>query len=105
MVSPRLLIREHGWVPKERYTGRAFFEAEMEGLWPRVWQIACREEELPEVGDYVVYAIGDQSIVVVRAAPNELAAFHNACLHRGTRLAEGQGRFSGGEILYPYHGC
>ena len=104
MVSPGLLIRDDGWVPKERYTGRAFFDAEMERLWPRVWQIACREEEVPEVGDYFVYAIGDQSIVVVRAAPDELAAFHNACLHRGTRLAEGQGRFGGGGIRCPYHG-
>jgi phenylpropionate dioxygenase-like ring-hydroxylating dioxygenase large terminal subunit len=104
MVSPRLLVRDDGVIPKERYTGRAFFDDEMEGLWPRVWQIACREEEVIQVGDYVVYEIGDQSVVVVRAAPTEVAAFHNACLHRGTRLADGRGRFAGAGIRCPYHG-
>jgi len=104
MVEPGLLVRDDGWVPKERYTGRAFFDDELQRLWPRVWQIACREEEIPGVGDYVVYTIGDQSIVVVRAAAHEVTAFHNACLHRGTRLAEGHGRFPASRIRCPYHG-
>jgi phenylpropionate dioxygenase-like ring-hydroxylating dioxygenase large terminal subunit len=95
MVSPRLLLGDDGLIPKERYVGREFFAAEMAALWPRVWQVACREEELAAVGDYVTYAIGDQSILIVRPADDRLAAFHNACLHRGTRLADGPG---------PYHG-
>ena len=33
----------------------------------------------------------------------ELAAFHNACRHRGTRLADGCGAFANGEIRCPYH--
>jgi phenylpropionate dioxygenase-like ring-hydroxylating dioxygenase large terminal subunit len=104
MVSPRLLLGDDGLVPKERYTGREFFDGEMAALWPRVWQIACREEELTAVGDHVTYAIGDQSIVIVRAAEDRLAAFHNACLHRGTRLAGGAGRFPAAGIRCPYHG-
>ncbi len=104
MVPAALLVGQNGHVPKERYTSAAFRDLEMERLWPRVWQIACREEELPTVGDFVAYAIGDQSIVVVRAAADEIRAFHNACLHRGTRLAEGHGRFGGGAIRCPYHG-
>ena len=31
------------------------------------WQVACREEEVPEPGDFVEYTIGDQSILVVRS--------------------------------------
>jgi phenylpropionate dioxygenase-like ring-hydroxylating dioxygenase large terminal subunit len=95
-------VRDDGLVPKERYTSRAFLDLEMERLWGRVWQIACREE-LAAVGDFVEYAIGDQSILVVRAAPGEVAAFHNACLHRGTRLASGCGHFDGERIQCPYH--
>ncbi|MGH7894822.1 MAG: aromatic ring-hydroxylating oxygenase subunit alpha [Candidatus Binatia bacterium] len=93
-----------GLIAKERYTSRAFLDLEMERLWPRVWQVACREEELPEVGDYVEYTIGDQSILIVRAAPGVVTAFFNACLHRGTRLAEDRGRFGGGTIRCRYHG-
>jgi phenylpropionate dioxygenase-like ring-hydroxylating dioxygenase large terminal subunit len=104
MNAPALLARDDGFVPKERYTTRAFLDVEMEHLWPRVWQIACREEELAATGDWVEYRIGDQSVLIVREASGAIRAFHNACLHRGTRLAEGQGHFKGERIRCPYHG-
>jgi len=46
------------FIPVERYTSRAFFDLEMEKLWPRVWQVACRIEEIPEPGSFVEYTIG-----------------------------------------------
>jgi nitrite reductase/ring-hydroxylating ferredoxin subunit len=98
-----LEVRADGFVPKERYTSREFLDREMDGLWPRVWQVACREEELGSVGDYVEYVIGDQSILVVRAAAEEIRAYHNTCLHRGTRLASGTGNFADGTIRCRFH--
>jgi phenylpropionate dioxygenase-like ring-hydroxylating dioxygenase large terminal subunit len=98
-----LLVGEDGLVSKERYISRAFAELEMERLWSRVWQVACRAEEIPEVGDYVEYLIGDQSILVVRSDPETVQAFYNTCLHRGTRLADGCGTFSDCEIRCRYH--
>jgi phenylpropionate dioxygenase-like ring-hydroxylating dioxygenase large terminal subunit len=95
---------DDGFIPKDRYTSRAFVELEMERLWPFTWQIACREEEVPAPGDYVEYAIGDQSVLVVRGDDREVHAFHNACVHRGTQLAHGCGSFSDGCIRCPYHG-
>jgi Rieske 2Fe-2S family protein len=46
--------------------------------------------------------LGDES-VIVRTAGGEIAAYHTACLHRGTRLAAGCGRFEHGRIQCPYH--
>ena len=86
----------------ERYTSRAFHELEVEKLWSRVWQMACREEELVEVGDHVVYDIGPYSILVVRSAPGEIRAFHNACLHRGRQLRDVGGNVP--EFRCPFHG-
>lgn len=96
-------VRDDGVVPKERYLSPAFAALELERLWLRVWQVACREEELAAPGDFVEYEIGDQSILVVRTAAGAVAAYHNACLHRGTRLATGSGRFAAGHIRCPYH--
>ncbi|HXY93099.1 MAG TPA: aromatic ring-hydroxylating dioxygenase subunit alpha [Acidimicrobiia bacterium] len=93
-----------GLVPKERYLSREFLDLEYERLWSRVWQIACREEEIPEVGDYVVYTIGDESVVIVRSGADEISAFPNACLHRGTRLADGSGHVADGSFRCPFHG-
>ncbi|MGO8863710.1 MAG: aromatic ring-hydroxylating oxygenase subunit alpha [Acidimicrobiales bacterium] len=90
-------------VPPARYTSREFFDLEMERLWPRVWQVACREEEIPDPGDFLEYTIGDQSILVVRSDPQTITAFFNACAHRGTRLASGRGNFATSEIRCRYH--
>jgi nitrite reductase/ring-hydroxylating ferredoxin subunit len=101
-VAP-LLVRPDGLVPKERYTSRAFVDLEMEGLWSRVWQVACREEEIANPGDFLEYTIGDQSILVVRGDDAAIRAFSNHCLHRGTRLASGTGNFGDGQIRCRYH--
>jgi phenylpropionate dioxygenase-like ring-hydroxylating dioxygenase large terminal subunit len=103
-MSPDLTsmrVGDDGFVPKERYTSRAFLDLEMERLWSRVWQIACREEEVAQPGEYVEYVIGDQSVLVVRTE-HGVVAHHNACLHRGTRLAEGAGCFDG-DIRCRFH--
>lgn len=86
----------------DRYVSREFHEREMERLWSRVWQFACREEHIPEPGDYVLYEIGRQSYIVVRTPAREIRCFVNACLHRGRQLKQYDGRCS--EIRCPYHG-
>jgi phenylpropionate dioxygenase-like ring-hydroxylating dioxygenase large terminal subunit len=98
-----LLVRPDGFVPKARYTTAEFGDLELERLWSRVWQIACREEEVEAVGAFVEYTIGDETIVILRSASG-VRAFHNACLHRGRRVAEECGSFLGGAIRCPYHG-
>src|SRR5258708_36710895 len=69
-----------------RYFDPEFHRLEVERMWPRVWQMACREEEIPEVGDSLVYEIAKTSLIVVRTGPEEFRADHNSCLHRGPRL-------------------
>ena len=78
-------------VPAWYYTSPEFHALEVEKLWSRVWQLACLEEEIPNVGDYHVYEIADMSFLIVRTADG-IKAFRNACLHRGRRLRETQRR-------------
>lgn len=91
-------------VRKERYLDRGFFELEKEKLWPNVWQMACRLEEIPEPRDFVEYEICDKSVLVVRQQDGSVKAFENACRHRATQLGVGRGHFAGGEIVCPFHG-
>jgi len=46
-------------IPKARYLSREFLDLEYERMWSRVWQVACREEEIPNVGDYVEWSDRD----------------------------------------------
>jgi phenylpropionate dioxygenase-like ring-hydroxylating dioxygenase large terminal subunit len=98
-----VLIGEDDAVPRARYTSPEFATLELERLWSRVWQVACREEEVAEVGGFCEYLIGDQSILVVRSDSDTIRAFHNTCLHRGTRLADGTGTLPDGCIRCRYH--
>ena len=70
VISP---VRED-FVPADAYISRDFAQTEKEKLWPYVWQWACREEEIPNAGDYVSYEICDQSITVVRKQDGTIAA-------------------------------
>lgn len=81
-------------VPVERYIAPEFHQLEVEKLWKRVWQMACREEDIPEVGDYLPYDIAGMRVLVVRSAPDEVRAYRNVCLHRGRLLKEYAGRNS-----------
>jgi phenylpropionate dioxygenase-like ring-hydroxylating dioxygenase large terminal subunit len=90
------------WIPKDAYHSVEFAELERERLWPRVWQVACREEEIPKVGDFVTYDILDDSIIIVRTAKDTIKAYNNACLHRGRRLTEGAGHTA--RFLCRFHG-
>src|SRR5579859_2509401 len=80
-------IRED-FVPKDSFISPEFLRLENERLWPKVWQIACREEEIPEVGNYVTYDIAGESLVVVRTAPDVIKAYYNVCQHRGRILMD-----------------
>ena len=90
-------------VPKERYFDPDFYQMEVELLWPRVWQMACRLEEIPAPRDFVEYEILDQSVVVVRTDDMEVRAFQNACRHRGVKVVVGRGTCERG-FTCPFHG-
>ena len=90
------------FVPKDAYLSPEFARLEADKLWPRTWQVACRVEEIPQVGDFVTYDILDESIVVVRASAQQIKAYFNVCQHRGRRLTEGCGRTN--VLRCKYHG-
>jgi phenylpropionate dioxygenase-like ring-hydroxylating dioxygenase large terminal subunit len=92
------------FVPRERYYDREFFELEKEHLWRHTWQMACRMEEIPAVGDFTEYMICGQSILVVREREDSIRAFFNVCRHRATELLKGSGSLLGGQIVCPFHG-
>jgi len=90
-------------VPVERYYSKEFHDLEVEKVWKRVWQMACHEDDIPDVGDYLVYDIADLSFLIVRSGEDEFKAFYNACLHRGRQLRDTDGKWAR-ELRCPFHG-
>jgi phenylpropionate dioxygenase-like ring-hydroxylating dioxygenase large terminal subunit len=89
-------------IPVDHYISEDYFKKEAAKMWPKVWQMACREEEIPNVGDYIIYEVVGKSLIVTRTAPNKFKALHNVCLHRGRKLVTEDG--SQTEFRCPYHG-
>ena len=96
-------VLSHG-IATGRYIDPAFAKLELDRLWTKVWQAAARLDEVPNPGDYTVYKVVDQSILIVRVDENTIKAYHNVCVHRGTALGRGTGSFPGGKIICPFHG-
>jgi glycine betaine catabolism A len=90
-------------IPSPRYYDPEFYRLECERLWPRVWQMACRLEEIPKPGDYVVYEIFDQSVIITRVDEKTVKAYHNHCRHRGVQLVQDRGSAADG-FTCPFHG-
>jgi phenylpropionate dioxygenase-like ring-hydroxylating dioxygenase large terminal subunit len=89
-------------IQKDVYFSPQVAALEKQRLWPRVWQVVCRLEELPAVGSFLTYEILDESIFVIRTAADRIQAFHNVCQHRGRRLVEGRGKTQ--QIACRFHG-
>ncbi|GGC22865.1 (2Fe-2S)-binding protein [Novosphingobium marinum] len=77
-----------GPISPDRYYSREWMEKERALLWPKVWNWACRDEDIPEPGDYVQFEIGRESFVVARGDDGKIRAFYNVCPHRGNRLVD-----------------
>jgi Rieske 2Fe-2S family protein len=97
-------------LPAEFYTGRAYFDREMDALFGRMWVCAGRTEQAATPGQFFVRELLGESIVITGAGPRHadsrtprVNAFYNVCRHRGTRLCTAaEGTFAGG-IQCPYH--
>lgn len=76
-------------IPVENYFDPAFFAKEVEHVWLKVWQWACREEDIPRANDVFIYENVGKSVVLVRQDDGSIKAFYNSCLHRGRTLIDG----------------
>jgi len=90
-------------IPAQRYYDQEFYDLEVKYLWPKVWQMAARLEEIPHVGDWVEYKNLGKSAIIVRTK-NGVKAFSNSCRHRGVQLASGAGNCKTQGFICPFHG-
>ncbi len=89
-------------IAASRYYDPAFLQQELDHVFSRVWQWACREEDIPESGDHVVFDLGGYSWIIVRTEDGGVKALSNACPHRGRQIVEEDGNQS--RFRCPYHG-
>lgn len=89
-------------LPGDLYTSPTLFAEEMSVIFGRQWLYAGHVSEIPDAGDYLTVASGDESCIVVRDADGTIHGLLNVCRHRGARLVE-CGTGSSRRFTCPYH--
>jgi phenylpropionate dioxygenase-like ring-hydroxylating dioxygenase large terminal subunit len=73
-------------IPKERYISTDFMALEWAHMWTKCWLVGCREDEIPEPGDYITTDIGPESLLIARGEDGKARVFYNVCNHRGNQV-------------------
>lgn len=85
------------------YDSEEIFRTELERIFFDRWLCVGRSEQIANPGDYFLYSLGDENLIVVRDRDGQAHAHYNVCRHRGTRMCQvEQGQFSE-TIQCPYH--
>ncbi|NRB71240.1 MAG: aromatic ring-hydroxylating dioxygenase subunit alpha [Xanthomonadales bacterium] len=85
------------------YTDEEIYRVEMEKIFMRSWLYAGHISEIPRVGDWFLYELDGESVIIIRAAEDKVNALVNVCRHRGSRLClEHKGRSK--RLTCLYHG-
>lgn len=84
------------------YTDSGIFEAEFKHIISRQWQYVDHLSRISNKGDFVLFRIAGEEIIVVRGEGDEVYAHFNVCRHRGSRIClEDAG--SAKRLTCPYH--
>ena len=105
MNSIKELLNHHqeDWSLDQRfYKDESIFDLEKRHIFYDSWIFIGHESQIQNKGDYFVYKLLDEEIIVLRNKENKVKAFFNVCRHRGSRicleLSGNTSRFS-----CPYH--
>ncbi|MBX5179001.1 aromatic ring-hydroxylating dioxygenase subunit alpha [Rhizobium lentis] len=94
--------REGYSLPQEFYISQAIFDEDVRQLGQTQWLLVDHESRIPQQGNYFLFELGSESVIVIRNRSGEVKAFYNVCRHRGSRIClenEGSKRV----LTCPYH--
>jgi len=85
------------------YRSHVTYEAELEHIIYKSWLYAGHISQVAKNGDYFLFDVGEDSIIISRDNKGQIGAMHNICRHRGARVCEEP---SGNRkaFICPYHG-
>ncbi|WP_339670473.1 aromatic ring-hydroxylating dioxygenase subunit alpha [Dasania marina] len=85
------------------YRSHVTYQTELENILFKSWLYAGHISQIPNNGDYFLFELAEDSIIISRDQNGEVQALMNICRHRGARVCE---EHSGNRNTFvcPYHG-
>ena len=90
-------------MPTYFYRSQRVFRREQDEILFKSWLYAGHVSQIANAGDYFLFDLGEDSIVVVRGVDGDIHALMNICRHRGSRFCS-QPEGSCQTFVCPYHG-
>ena len=89
-------------LPADLYNSTHFFAGDIAWLMRSQWFLTGHVSQIPNAGDYYLFQMESESVIITRNQSGVIKAFHNTCRHRGSRVCLEQ---SGSKRLFtcPYH--
>lgn len=88
-------------LPKKYYTSEKIFEKEKKNIF-NGWICAGHISKIPNAGDFFLFKIFDENMIIVRNKKGEVNALYNVCRHRGTVVCQNESG-NGKSFQCPYH--
>ena len=89
-------------LPQQLYVGEEAFRFDTEVMLPSVWLFACTVAHIKKPGDWFLFEMASNSVIILRGKDGEVRAFFNSCRHRGSRICEAQ-QGHAAKLICPYH--
>jgi len=87
----------------EFYSDAEIYERDIERIFMRVWLYAGHQSEIPNPGDFFLYELAGESVIISHGVDGGIRAMLNVCRHRGSHVCwEKQGNSK--RFTCPYHG-
>ncbi|MBS0366204.1 MAG: aromatic ring-hydroxylating dioxygenase subunit alpha [Proteobacteria bacterium] len=82
-----------GWQPGHALPGGLYgnphtYERELDAIFLKSWLCIGHVSQVPRVGDYFLFDIARESVIVVRGGEGSVNALLNVCRHRGSRVCD-----------------
>ena len=102
-LKETLAMREPGHgLPRPLYHDELIYRAEMDFVWRAGWLFAGHSCQIPKAGDYFLYDVDGDSVVIVRDNDGKPHALYNVCRHRGSLICDApEGTVK--RFVCPYH--
>jgi phenylpropionate dioxygenase-like ring-hydroxylating dioxygenase large terminal subunit len=87
---------------QELYASEAVFRADMDQIVSCKWLLAGHVSRIPGKGDYFLFRVGSEQIIVIRENAGSIRAFFNVCRHRGSTICQAEAG-NAPKLVCPYH--
>ena len=85
------------------YTNDAIFQRDIEQVYLKSWLYAGHLSEIPKPGDWFLFEMAGESVIIVRNDENQVSALLNVCRHRGSKICLEE-RGCSRKLVCRYHG-